>query len=913
MGSQHTTTDRFGGKTHGVTWLVAGAVLFGLCFIFATAMLAWFARERVLAEAGREAQNLAFVLADHTERAIQAVDLALEATLERGRATGAFASAPDFAAWAGAQAVHESMRDRVGVLPQFDGLIMTDHNGIVVGTTRRWPTSRFNNAHREYFRLAATGGPGIHISPPIQSRATGEWVIPIARRIEGVDGEFLGVAMGAIQSAYFRGLYGSLALGADMSISLVSDRGIVMARYPEMENLIGRDISTETAFTLPAQQPVGVPISVVGLDGIERVTAGQPLSRYPLRVHVGLSLQTVLAPWHETVRRLAIGVLVLLLVLAAAIWAAVRTMRAEAQAARERAKLQGALSNQQDEFRQVVESMNQAVWRFGPDGRMVLCNHCSGAILGLPQDFVAKAPGLTLESLLHAAETADAKGAASLIRKLGTIIAAQDPASWLHDLPEHRTLAVAWRPMGDGGWLATFEDVTERHAAEARERFLARHDALTGLPNRFGLQEHLASLLPRLAEGGGRAAVLYMDLDRFKEVNDTLGHPTGDALLTAVVGRIRSRLRGLRDGGDFVARLGGDEFAIVTAPAFDVTADAAAQAAGIAERLVKAIAEPFDLDGHRIVVGSSIGIALFPADGATGDLLLRHADLALYRAKHDGRGRHCFFEPDMGAAAQMRRDLEMELRRALETPEPREFKVQYQPLVDVKTGMVTGFEALLRWQHPQRGLISPAEFVPIAEEIGVIGMLGQLVLARACREAKTWPHPLRVAVNVSALQFNDEHLVESVLAVLSETGLEPSRLELEITEGALLRSNQRTVAVLHQLRATGVRIALDDFGTGYSSLSYLLTFPFDKIKVDRSFVGQSVVDASATAIIRAVAGLCAQLGVRMTAEGVETDAQMRVLAAEGCDEVQGYLVGRPVDAADVPDVLERLGQGDQVT
>ncbi len=890
-----------------VTWLIFGGVALSICIITASAVLAWLARERTLADAGREANNLAFVLADHTERAIQAVDLAIEATLERGRAAGALSNAEDYAAWAGSRATHDSMHDRIGVLPQLDGVILLGADGVVVGSTRSWPPRPVNNADREYFRTLVGSGLDIYVARPIRSRATGEWVIPIAHRIRDADGAFLGVAAATIQSRYFVRLFGTLALGEGVSISLVSDRGIVMARYPHIEGLISRDISGENAFAVPARQPEGEHNRIVGIDGVERVTVGRTLSRFPLRVHVGLSVDNVLAPWYEIVRRLAFGVVALLLILAAGIMAAIRMIRGEARAAQERARLQGALSSQQDEFRQVVEGISQAVWRFGADGRMVLCNSERGGILGLPPAVEAKAPGLALDALQHLAKEAGADGAAELIRQLAPIIAAGNPTSFLHALPEGRTLAVIWRPMGDGGWLATFEDVTERHAAEARERFLARHDTLTGLPNRLGLQEHLASLLPRLAEGGGRAAVLYMDLDRFKEVNDTLGHPTGDALLKAVVDRIRRRIRAVRDGGDFVARLGGDEFAVVTGPAFNVTADAAADAATVAERLVQAIGEPFDLNGHRIVVGCSIGIALIPADGTTGDLLLRHADLALYRAKHQGRGHHCFFEPEMGAAAQTRRELEMELRRALEQPEPQEFMVQYQPLVAVGSRAITGFEALLRWQHPERGLISPAEFIPIAEEVGLIGALGELVLTRACREAKTWPGPVRIAVNVSALQFSRDRFVESVLNILDETGLEPGRLELEITEGALLRSTETTVTLLHQLRAAGVRIAMDDFGTGYSSLSYLLAFPFDKIKVDRSFVGQAVLDANATAIVRAVAGLCAQLGVTMTAEGVETEAQMRLLAAEGCNEVQGYLFGRPVDASEVPGVMGRLG------
>jgi diguanylate cyclase (GGDEF)-like protein len=396
---------------------------------------------------------------------------------------------------------------------------------------------------------------------------------------------------------------------------------------------------------------------------------------------------------------------------------------------------------------------------------------------------------------------------------------------------ERRTLTgaileIEVRDMLCGGFVATLTDVTAARVAEANAIHMAKHDALTGLPNRVLLHEHLTEVLASASAGGGRAAVLYMDLDRFKEVNDTLGHPVGDALLREAAERITRNVRSTREGSDLVARLGGDEFAVVLPAAFGLAADAAAEAAGLADRLIQVLAEPFDLLGHRVVVGSSIGIALFPADGNSANELLKNADLALYRAKHEGRGCHRFFVSEMDRSAQARRLLELELRRALSEPGNPEFELHYQPLVNIATRSVTGFEALLRWRHPDQGLISPAEFVPLAEEVGVIDALGEWVLRRACTEATTWPAPLRVAVNLSPLQFRGAGLVDVVSAALAESGLEPCRLELEITEGVLLRRTEETLATLHRLRGLGVRIALDDFGTGYSSLSYLRSFPF---------------------------------------------------------------------------------------
>jgi len=887
--------------------LLLGGLVLGAGVVIATILVAWAARERTLAEAGREARNIAFVLANQTERAIEAVDLALEATLERGRAEGALRDPAAFGAWAGSREVHAAMTDRLAVLPPLDAIVLNDRTGMSVGTSRSWPPLVVANGEREYFRSVADGRAIPYVAEPIQSRATGEWVVPVARRIEGATGEFLGVALGPIRSAYFRELYAALSLGESVSINLLRADGILLARAPQAAGLIGTNMVEAPIFAGPQAVPDGTPVRLRGPDGVERLKVGQALSRFPLRVHVGLGVEEVLAPWRRAVVWLALGALVLLAVLAAAVAAAIRLLRSEARAAVERGRLNSALTIERDDFRLAMEGMSQAVWRFDPAGRLTLTNGRSARLLGLPDG--APPIGMTPEALRRLAEESRLPGLAELLRRVGQQLAAGDAASFLHDMPDGRTLAVLWRTMHDGGALATFEDVTERHAAEARARFLARHDGLTGLPNRLGLQEHLDALLPRLAARGGQAALLYFDLDRFKEVNDTLGHPAGDALLQAVVERIRHRARADRDGGDFIARLGGDEFALVTAPTTGLAGDAAADATAIAERLVRAIAQPFDLDGNRVVVGVSIGIALCPADGPRFEDLLRHADLALYRAKNEGRGRWRFFQPEMSAASQARRGLELELRRALELPGQPEFVLEYQPLVAVASHRVTGFEALLRWHHPERGLIPPAEFIPVAEEIGLIDPLGELVLARACREAAGWPAPVPVAVNVSALQLRHGGLVAQVARILAESGLDPGRLELEITEGALLRSTERTVAALHRLRAAGVRVALDDFGTGYSSLSHLLAFPFDKIKVDRAFTGQAVTEPNARAIIRAVAGLCAQLGVTMTAEGVETEAQLALLVQEGCQEAQGYLFGRPAPAGAVPGTLARLGHG----
>jgi diguanylate cyclase (GGDEF)-like protein len=416
---------------------------------------------------------------------------------------------------------------------------------------------------------------------------------------------------------------------------------------------------------------------------------------------------------------------------------------------------------------------------------------------------------------------------------------------------------------------------------------MAHHDALTGLPNRVLFHRRLGEALSRIRRGGGQLAVLCLDLDQFKSVNDTLGHPVGDALLKTVA----QRLDHCVGDSDMVARLGGDEFAIILP-----TIGGPQDAEQTASKVIDVLGQPYEIQGHELVVGASIGIAIAPGDGDAADALLRNADMALYRAKGDGRGRFNFFEPEMDRRIQLRRTLELDLRKAFQNGE---FELYYQPLINLAGGDVSGFEALLRWRHPERGMVSPAEFIPLAEEIGLITPLGEWVLRNACAEAMTWPAHVKVAVNLSPVQFKSRNLVQAVLTALAYSRLPATRLELEITESVLLGETEANLAVLHQLRSLGVHISMDDFGTGYSSLSYLRSFPFDKIKIDQSFVRELAERPDCMAIIRAVVGLGTSLGIATTAEGVETPEQLERLRAEGCTEVQGFLLRPPRRASDV--------------
>ncbi|TFV69052.1 EAL domain-containing protein [Bradyrhizobium frederickii] len=553
-------------------------------------------------------------------------------------------------------------------------------------------------------------------------------------------------------------------------------------------------------------------------------------------------------------------------------------------------RAKGELGRQQIVLDSALENMSQGLCMFDADGRIILFNERYAAMLRRTDIL------LTGRRLVDVLREEQAKGqwqgdADEFFARL--VVDAREGRTTTDVVNRFgRSIRVVNQPMPGGGWVATFEDITEWLEAQAKISHMARHDALTSLPNRVLFHEELEQGLRR-TKSGDQLAVLCLDLDHFKDINDSLGHPIGDALLKEV-GR---RLTATVGENDTVARLGGDEFAMVQIGRSEETA-----ARSLAGRLVEVISAPYEIDGHQIVIGVSIGISLSPQDGSNPDELLKNADLALYRAKADGRGTYRFFETGMDARAQARRLLEMDLRAALQRDE---FEVYYQPIRDVASGRVVAFEALLRWNHPQRGLIAPISFIPLAEETGLIVQLGEFVLRFACAEAATWPDDVDVAVNLSPVQFKSPNLIASVTEALAASGLEARRLELEITESVLLQNSEATLTTLHELRAMGVRISLDDFGTGYSSLSYLRSFPFDKIKIDRSFVSELATREDSMAIIRAVTGLGRSLGIVTTAEGVENDAQLELLRREGCTQAQGYLFSKPRPASDVAMMLER--------
>jgi diguanylate cyclase (GGDEF)-like protein len=539
------------------------------------------------------------------------------------------------------------------------------------------------------------------------------------------------------------------------------------------------------------------------------------------------------------------------------------------------------------QFDTAINNMSQGLCFFDADHRLIVCNARYMEMYDLPPGRVG--PGTPLSEVVDLRFEAGSFPAMTREEYLhwrSNVAVSAEPTDSVVELRNGRTFLIRHRPMPDLGWVATHEDITEKRQSELKIEHMAHHDALTDLANRALLNMRLEQALGD--PGDSRmVAVHHIDLDRFKAVNDTFGHQAGDKLLKIVASRLRAVVR----ASDTIARMGGDEFVIVQAPVADP-----AEATSLAQRVIIAVGEPFDIDGHLAAVGASIGIALSPGDGSTSEKLLRNADLALYRAKDDGRGTFHFFEPAMDEQMQSRRILEQDLRKALPSGE---FELYYQPVVNLRSGTISGFEALIRWNHPQRGLISPATFIPLAEESGFIVPLGEWVIRQACLTAADWPEHLHVAVNISASQFRSAGLMQVIVGALAASGLKATRLEIEITETVLLQDKEATLAILHRLRALGVRIAMDDFGTGYSSLTYLQSFPFDKIKIDRSFVKDITENSGSLNIVRAVAALANGMGMTATAEGVETTEQLDRITAEGCTEMQGYLFSRPLPAADI--------------
>jgi diguanylate cyclase (GGDEF)-like protein/PAS domain S-box-containing protein len=544
-------------------------------------------------------------------------------------------------------------------------------------------------------------------------------------------------------------------------------------------------------------------------------------------------------------------------------------------------------------FDAALNNMPLGLCMFDADRRLLVINQRGIELLGVAAEEAHQ--GVTARTLLYSAVrvgTFARDNAERLAEEIEDGPSGRREEDFEIETRNGRTFALTFQPMANRGSVVMIEDITDKKASAAKIEHLARYDALTGLPNRTFFHDQMEVTLSRLKRTSESCAVLFIDLDQFKQINDTMGHPFGDALLCVVAERLRRMAR----PSDIIARFGGDEFVILQYPIASPD-----DVSSLARRVVTALSEPCAIDHHQVVIGASIGISIAPGDAMNADHLLKNADMALYRTKSEGRGAWRFFETDMDFKAQARRNLEVDLRRAVAEGS---FRLYFQPLIDLKTRKISTCEALLRWPHPDRGMVSPAEFIPLAEEMGLIVEIGDWVLAQACMECTQWLAGTRVAVNLSPIQFRRGNVVKSVKAALEKSGLAAERLELEITESVLIQDTESTRAVLTQLRDMGVRISLDDFGTGYSSLSYLHSFPLHKVKIDRSFLQGIANSERSRTLLRGVARLSKELGLSVTVEGVETDEELDLVVQEvGADEAQGFLFSPAIPSSGIRELL----------
>jgi diguanylate cyclase (GGDEF)-like protein/PAS domain S-box-containing protein len=774
---------------------------------------------------------------------------------------------------------HEELREKIRVASDLSRTGIFDSDGMLVNTSESWPPPNIQIADRAYFQaLKASATTNSVIVELIRSRLTGEWTVVTARRIVGPNGEFFGVVTRGIAATDFERFFASVALGQDAAISMHHRDGVLMARYPHVTPMIGRNFKSGSAnqrrlFDANETARLASPV-----DGQSRITASYALTELPITIVAATSETAALTDWRKQTKFLVVTASASALIIAIILYLIVR------QLLREHQKSRRQLTLDKQRLNTAINNMTQGLLLFDASEHIVVCNRRYIEMYGLSAEIVK--PGCSLRAAI-----AHRKATGSVAGDVDEYCSAV-----LHNVAQRnlvvantadgRSIQIANEPVPGGGWVETHEDITERKLSEQRIAHLAHYDALTGLPNRLLFRKHLELELKRAARGE-QFALLYIDIDEFKSINDSLGHPVGDELLKVVAERLKNCVRET----EFVAHLGGDEFAIV-----QTAVGSSADVTDLVARIFNEIRRPCSCLSHELSTDASIGIAIAPQDGIDMDQLIKNADLAMYGAKADGRRTFRFFEPSMDAIAKARRTLELDLRQAMADDN---FEIYYQPVVDLQTNEITGCEALLRWRHPLRGMISPAEFIPVAEDTGLINQLGEWVLSKACAEAATWPNNISLAVNVSPVQFKGQTFALRVAAALASSNLPARRLELEITEAVLIRDDEAALAVLHQLRALGVRIALDDFGTGYSSLSYLQRFPFDKIKIDRSFVNDIAMFEPSAAIVQAVVKIAAVSNMTTTAEGVETETQRELLRAFGCNQMQGYLFSPAIPAVDL--------------
>ena len=808
-----------------------------------------------LREAVQTSGNLARAFEENTRRIVGSIDQTLQALRTSYQTAGADF---DLADW-------EHRQDRTDRFTAQLGIV--DQDGQIVATSLTKPLAPFSIRDRAHFRAQMRStADELFISQPVLGRGTGRWTVQFTRKLMHPDGSFAGIVVLSLDCVDLSRFYQSLELG-DGFVLLAGTDGVVRARGPV--DLIGQDLNGGPLMRQVGRESAGWLRIPPGKQGPGRIISYRALSTYPLLVAVGLGDQQVFAHYRRSRGSdLTLGaVTTAVVLLLGGLWIAQRRRSLQARRA----------------LGVTLETISQGIAMVEADGRLCVFNHRAADLLGVPYSTRA----LSAEQL-------------RLMPPGGALCPATrgEPGDGVPDLaeselPDGSVIEIRSHALSGGRRVYTYTDITGHRRSEAQISHLALHDALTGLPNRLLMHRELAVAMAGEAAAQHGFAIFCLDLDGFKEVNDTFGHDIGDRLLQAFADRLRRTLT----PRDLVARTGGDEFAIVHRHA--ATQE---EAQSLAVRIIEGIASPLRVGTRQMRVGTSIGVAIYPRDGADPGTLLKSADIALYCAKADGRGTFRMFEPALEQELRERRALQQDLRQAVERGE---LEVYFQPQFCATSLEIAGLEALARWHHPTRGQVPPDIFIAVAEECGLVETLGRQILRRACHLAAAWPRALRVAVNLSPVQFRNPQLPEIVDEILDQSGLAPGLLELEVTEGVLIRDEAQAMATLAAFSARGIRVALDDFGTGYSSLSYLRRFHFDKLKIDKSFVQTLEHDEGARAILEAIVTMARRLDLPVTAEGVETEAQLTILRALRCTELQGFHLGRPVHASEVAALIER--------
>jgi diguanylate cyclase (GGDEF)-like protein/PAS domain S-box-containing protein len=1007
--------DRVPGPFRGpALWLMAcGGILVAAIFVGTIIMVAEF-RERALTNTERELENTVQLLASHFDQQFVDYEAVARHAISQLDLSGITSPEMFRERMSGPQA-HLKLKSEVSVVSYIDDVNIYDADGELINSSGALPLPNINISAREYFqRFKFDANPPEILSEGLRSYYTGKWTTVVSHRLTGANGVFLGVMTRRIDPENYERYFTSVSLGEGAAIAIFQRDGTLLARYPHLDSVIGKkfdkSLLLQKALTLGGRQTLRM---LTSLDGIPRIGSAVVMNHFPLIVVVTKTFSASLADWRTQTRFLVTAATLSALVIGLTLFLIIRQINRQSEEAQHR------LEAERQRLDTALNNMTQGLVLFDSSARLVICNQRYIDMYKLSKDVVR--PGCNFYDLIqHRKDTGSYHGdVRDFCDPIIKDMAEGKTSQKIVQIADGRSFHIVNKPLANGGWVATIEDMTERRGIEherdrnytflrqiidhipsqitvkdaltrqyllvnqvaelqfgrSREaiigktafdvfcreiaeivtadddkvmqsdsslfldehpwetakmgrRFitsnriairdqadelryiinvvddvterrradekiahLAHYDALTDLPNRVLFREQIEHELQRAGEGE-QFALLYIDIDEFKGINDSLGHHVGDELLKAVAKSIRGCIK----ENDLIARLGGDEFAVI-----QTRVGHKAEVEDFVGRVYDAIRQPYHCLGHQLSTDASIGIALAPRDGTDLDQLIKNADLAMYAAKAQGRRVYRFFEPAMGASAKARLSMEQDLRQAIAD---RVFELHYQPLVDLRHNVVSGCEALLRWRHPQRGMISPAEFIPIAEDTGLINDLGDWVLRTACAEAAKWPDRIRLAVNVSPVQLKSQTLSLKIAGALAASGLEPGRLELEITEAVLIRDDEAALALLHQLREIGVRIALDDFGTGYSSLSYLKRFPFDKIKIDRSFIGDVAEAGTSSTIVQAVVDIAASRNMTTVAEGVETEQQRDMLRALGCTEMQGYLFSAPKPAEQVRQLFE---------